>query len=300
MKRKAIGTLALAAAATAMLVTGMPLLASETNAGIGPSFRQTYVYRTYLKDDAVTAETKDGLVMLTGTVAEESHKALAQEVVASLLGVTYVENHIEVRGEIPAVNSDAWGRARVQSMLAFHRGVSDDGTEVDFKNGTVTLRGNTTSNARRNMTTHYAKSVEGVTEVRNEMTVVIPPENPIEPPAEQIDDASITAQAKLTLAYHSATGALANEVRTKDGVVVLIGKARDIAAQDLVALLLIDVHGVKSVVDTHNGVSAYCKGPVPTQPNPNALLAEKSGLLSSPARLAGGDPVGGAFPTPHK
>jgi len=79
MTRKAIYHLAFAAAAAAMFVNSTPLRASETDDRIESSFKNTYVYKTYLKDDAVKTEAKEGVVTLTGTVAEESHKALAQE-----------------------------------------------------------------------------------------------------------------------------------------------------------------------------------------------------------------------------
>ena len=64
----------------------MPPAGRETDAMIEASFKKTYVYKTYLKDDAVKIEANNGVVALTGTVAEESHKALAQKTVKSLPG----------------------------------------------------------------------------------------------------------------------------------------------------------------------------------------------------------------------
>jgi len=78
MKQKAIYHLAFMAAAAAMFVTSSPLRASDVDDKIESSFKNTYVYKMYLKDDAVKASAKDGVVTLTGTVAEESHKALAR------------------------------------------------------------------------------------------------------------------------------------------------------------------------------------------------------------------------------
>src|SRR5450759_4220668 len=108
MKRKTIYRLALTAAAAAMVVTSTPLRASETDNRIESSFKKTYVYTTYLKDDAVKAEAKDGVVTLTGTVAEESHKALAQDTLASLPGVTRVDNQLATKAEVAADNADTW------------------------------------------------------------------------------------------------------------------------------------------------------------------------------------------------
>jgi len=82
---KAIPTLALIAAG-AMFVTRAPLCASETDDRIESSFSKSYAYKTYLKDDAIKTESRNGVVTLTGQVNEASHKYLAQETVAGLPG----------------------------------------------------------------------------------------------------------------------------------------------------------------------------------------------------------------------
>ena len=64
---------------------------------------------------------------------------------------------------------------------------------------------------------------------------------------EKIDDASITAQVKMTLLYHRSTSALNTTVTTKKGVVTLGGKAKNAAEKDLATKLVNDVNGVKSV-----------------------------------------------------
>jgi hyperosmotically inducible periplasmic protein len=63
----------------------------------------------------------------------------------------------------------------------------------------------------------------------------------------KIDDASITAQVKMTLLFHRSTSALNTKVETNDGVVTMSGKARNAAEKDLVTKLVNDVNGVKSV-----------------------------------------------------
>ena len=64
---------------------------------------------------------------------------------------------------------------------------------------------------------------------------------------EKVDDASITAQVKLSLLFHRSTSALSTKVKTKNGVVTLSGKAGNAAEKDLVTKLVNDVKGVKSV-----------------------------------------------------
>ena len=99
------------------------------------------MFKTYLKDDSIKTESKDGVVTLTGTVAEASHKSLAEDTVASLPGVKSVDNQLQVKGEQPAEHSDAWISMKVKTALLFHRNVSATGTDVYVKDGIVTLTG---------------------------------------------------------------------------------------------------------------------------------------------------------------
>jgi osmotically-inducible protein OsmY len=203
------------------------------------------VFKNYLKDDDIKIQSKDGAVTLTGTVSQESHKTLARETVAGLRGVKSVDNKLEVKGESPAVNSDAWIMTKVKTTLLLHRSVSA-GTTVDVKNGIVTLRGDATSQAEKDLTTEYAKDVDGVKDVKNEM-VVSKPAKKTQTTGGKIDDASITGMAKMTLLYHRSTSALNTSVTTNNGVVTLTGKAKNAAEKDLAAKYVNDVNGVKSV-----------------------------------------------------
>ena len=228
-------------------MTNPQLYASKMDDRIESSAKNSYVFKTYLKGDDIKIESKDGVVTLTGTVSEESHKSLAQETVASLPGVKSVDNKLEVKGERPAENSDLWLKAKVKTVLLFHRNVSAIKTEVDIKDGIVTLRGNADSQAQKELTTEYVKDVEGVKDVRNEMTVSKTSKKTHETLGEMIDDASITAQVKLALLSHRSTSALNTKVKTDRGVVTLGGKARNAAEKDLVTKLVTDIKGVKSV-----------------------------------------------------
>jgi len=233
------------AAVVALLMTGIPAQASKMDDRIESSAKKSYVFRTYLKNDDIRIQSKDGAVILTGTVSEESHKSLARDTVADLPGVKTVDNRLEVKGEHPAENSDAWLTMKVKTMLLFHRNVSAM-TEVSAKDGTVTLQGKATSQAEKDLTTEYAKDVEGVKDVKNEMVVSVPSKK-TRTVGDKIDDASITAQVKMTLLAHRSTSALKTSVTTRKGVVTLSGKASNAAEKDLATKFASNVNGVKDV-----------------------------------------------------
>jgi hyperosmotically inducible periplasmic protein len=246
MKMKAMYSVALMVAAVVLLVSSVPVHASTMDDRIESSARQSYVFKTYLKDDDIKIQSEDGVVSLTGTVSEESHKSLAQETVAGLPGVKSVDNRLEVKGAPPTANSDAWLSAKVKSTLLLHRNVSAM-TEVNTKDGIVTLKGDADNQAQKDLTTEYAKDVEGVKYVKNEMTVSKTSDKTRDTIGEKIDDASITAQVKMALLFHRSTSVLNTKVNTKHGVVTLSGKAGNAAEKDLVSKLVNDIKGVKSV-----------------------------------------------------
>jgi len=254
--RKAMYCVPLMAVVFALLVISVPLRASETDDRIESTAGKSYVFKTYLKGDDINVQSRDGVVTLTGTVAEEMNRALAQGTVASLPGVKSVDNRLETKGVRAAANSDAWLSAKVKATLLFHRNVSAYQTEVSAENGTVTLRGKASSQAQKELTTEYAKDVEDVKRVVNRMTVAKTPVKPgetmgekIDDAAESVDDASITALVKMTLLYHRSTSALDTRVETNDGTVTLSGKAKNASEKALVTKFVKDVHGVKSVVN---------------------------------------------------
>jgi osmotically-inducible protein OsmY len=232
------------AAAVALLALSMPVYASKDSL-IESSAKKSHVFMTYLKADDITIQSKDGAVTLTGTVSEESHKSLAQETVAGLPGIKSVDNRLEVKGTPPAMNSDAWISTKVKTMLLFHRNVSAM-TEVNTTGGIVTLQGKATSQAQKDLTTEYAKDIEGVKDVKNEMTIAKTSKK-AQTAVGKIDDASITALVKMTLLYHRSTSALNTKVTTSNGVVTLSGKASNAAEKDLATKFAKDVNGVKSV-----------------------------------------------------
>lgn len=245
---KVTSTMALVMAAAALVVTSAPVRASGTDDRIETSFKKSYVYQTYLKDEHINISSKDGAVTLSGAVWNDTHKPMAQDVVEALPGVKSVENQIVVKGG-PTENSDTWISMKVKSALLYRRNVSGTKTEVFVQDGIVTLKGEAANKAQKELTAEYAKDIVGVKDVINEMTVAKLPAKPEQTMGETIDDASITAQVKSSLLSHRSTGVLRTKVETTDGVVTLGGQARNAAEKALVTKLVEDINGVKSVVN---------------------------------------------------
>ncbi len=236
-------------ATLALLVVSMPVYASQTDERIESSARESHVFKTYLKHDDIRIQSRDGAVTLTGHVSEESHRTLAMETVAGLPGVISVDNRLNVKGgESTMTHSDLLIRDKVQSTLMLHRSVNAEMTRVEVRDGNVTLLGTATSQAQKDLTSEYARDIEGVNDVKNEMIISNSGDSSFPSSVgEYVDDVSINSQVNMALLFHRSTSFLHTMASTKGGVVTLTGTARNAAEIDLVSKLVSDIHGVRSV-----------------------------------------------------
>ena len=239
--------LAVAVVTATLFLTGTTLWAAEGDDRIEPAFRQTYVYRMYLKDDAIQVGVKGGVVTLTGVVLDEIHKALARSAVAKLPGVVRVENQLTVETEVVA-STDAALVRKVVLAIQFHRDVMPNGTIVEVKDGYVTLKGKAHDPAQKKLTTEYATAVRGVKGVQNEMTVATTLEpSSITSGLPPLDDDTITSQIETILLVDPAIRPVDVRVLTKNGEVTLTGQTQNAAQYELIVKIVSSVRGVTSI-----------------------------------------------------
>lgn len=247
MKRKSTNGLALALAVAVVFAAGVAAQASEVDDRIESAFKETYAYKTFLQEDDIAVDAQDGAVTLTGTVAEPGHKTIAQDLVEALPGVVSVDNQLATTAEADADNADTWIGRKVKLALMFHRNVNAGQTTVAVQDGVVTLTGEAGSEEQKALTAEYAADIEGVTSVKNEMTVAAVPALEARTMGEKLDDMSITAQVKTALLTHRSTSAIQTKVVTRDGEVTLTGVAQSEAEKALAGKLVADINGVTSV-----------------------------------------------------
>lgn len=220
---------------------------STTDRRIEDAVENSYNFRTVIKGD-VDVRVRDGVVTLTGNVADMDQKRLAEETVRGLPGVARVDNQLKIVPPAP-VHSDEWIAVKARGILLMKANVSATDTNVTVRDGVVTLTGTADSEAQRELTEAYVKDIEGVKSVRNEIVVAEGPPAAKRTMGDRIDDASVTAQVKYALLTHESTSALRTEVTTREGVVTVRGEAASDAEKDLVTKLARDVRGVMDVVN---------------------------------------------------
>ncbi|OGK12528.1 MAG: hypothetical protein A2W80_19180 [Candidatus Riflebacteria bacterium GWC2_50_8] len=233
--------------AVVICLAGAPAFASASDDLIVERFENTYVFRTFLSDEDISTEAKDGVVTLTGTVAVDSQRVLAQETAGNIPGVTSVDNKLVTVAEVAADKADYWIGKKVKLNLYFHRHVNGGKTSVSVRDGIVTLRGKAATAAQKDLTTEYAKDVDGVKDVTNLMTLSAAPKVEERTPSEKIDDASVVAQVRTALRTHRSTSALDTKVLAREGEVTITGIAKNETEKALVTKLATDIHGVTTV-----------------------------------------------------
>ncbi len=246
-------------AAVLFAIAASRATAADQDDRIEDAFKNTYVYRTQLKNADISIEADAGVVTLSGHVKDSDQKRLAEDTAEALPGVQQVNDELKVTAE-PKPLSDDWIAMKVRGALLFHRHVSLTHTDVTVNDGVVTLTGTADDGAQKALAGEYAADVKGVKDVHNQIHIDArsdAEEGSVAKASdrhhhgqtlgEKIDDVSITAQLKFALAVRRSTSALHTKVTTDNGVVTVRGEARNSAEKDLVTQLAQDINGVRRV-----------------------------------------------------
>lgn len=161
-------------------------------------------------------------------------------------------------------SADTMITSKVKAELAAHESVSGVRAHVETSKGVVTLVGNARSNAEKELAERYARDVDGVTEVDNQIAVAGEKGAGSAPAGERskgapadrgigsrfldkVADRAVTSRVKAALAGEPGTSEMTTSVETSGGIVVLYGKASSEAEKNLAERLAKEVNGVKSV-----------------------------------------------------
>ncbi|MFT3780536.1 MAG: BON domain-containing protein [Nibricoccus sp.] len=228
----------------AIVAAPLVLLASPTDRKIEETAKASYNFQTILENN-VKVKADDGVVTLTGTVADKDQKELAADTVENLPGVVSVKNELKTEDAYPE-HSDIGIAFKIRARLLTKANVSATSTKANVKDGHVVLTGAADNVAQKELTELYAKEVEGVKSVKNDIVIKAQPVSSA-PASEKVDDASITSQVKYALLKNKATSAVKTHVSTKEGVVMITGEAENDAEKSLVSKMAESIRGVRSV-----------------------------------------------------
>lgn len=248
--------------ASALLSVASKVSAADRDDQIESTFKNSYIYRTQLKNTDLSFDADGGVVTLKGKVDNDEQRRLAEDTARAIPGVEQVKNEVRVTNE-PKESSDEWIATKVRGSLLFHRNVSLTDTKVAVNNGVVSLAGTAKNEAEKALAGEYAADVTGVKRVDNKISIAanhetsssnesrttkpVARESSDRTAGDKIDDASITAQLKYALGVRRSTSALHTNVTTENGVVTIRGEAKNAAEKDLVSQLAKEIDGVRDV-----------------------------------------------------
>lgn len=262
-------TTALASALLLVLSAGVANAAdktleqSVTEARLEGQIGTAILLNRHLNPFEISVDVEGDTAILTGEVDESIDKELAERVALNAKGIKRVDNRITMDGEavrrvrntedndrdFDEAIEDASVTAAVKSRLLWNDTTDGLDIGVDTMAGRVTLTGNATTQAEKNLATRLAHRTDGVRSVENKI-VVQPSDGGLpsnEQAGEAIADSWITTKVKSSLLMSNDVDGLDLTVETKDGVVTLGGAASSAAERDLAVEIAKDIKGVKGV-----------------------------------------------------
>ncbi len=164
MKIKTLPALLMFAASPIALIAS-----SATDNKIEEAANASYNYRAVLEDH-VKVSAKDGVVTLTGKVQDEEDRELAADTAKNLPGAIGVDNQVEIEPTY-MVHSDAWMAYKIRNRILVKGGIRGASIQVVVNDGNVVLTGTVDNLAQKELTRIYAKGIDGVKTVENDIVV---------------------------------------------------------------------------------------------------------------------------------
>lgn len=164
---------------------------------------------------------------------------------AAIVAVTFA---LPASAKQPA---DAWITTKTKIALLADTDVDGTRINVDTSEGVVTLYGAVPDRAQHQRAIDVAKGIEGVTSVRDLMTIQAPsPSSPAKPkPGTESTDATLRKRVETALNTPRLEGSDIKVASVENGVVTLSGDADSLSDQRVALARARSVPGVKRVTD---------------------------------------------------
>lgn len=209
----------------------------------------------------IKVDTHDGIVTLTGRVPSEIDRELAANVTTDTVGVSQVNNQLQVDPGVQPSDAGARESARVadleiradlQERLSSSEQLKGQNIQISVENRVVMLSGQVETPQQKTGAEQLARSVSNVSSVVNNLTVARPsaPQSEVPGVSENaIKDRELSRQVLFALfserEYFSDVGAIRAE--GQNGTVTLAGTVASRAEKALAERIARDVSGVRSV-----------------------------------------------------
>jgi len=156
--------------------------------------------------------------------------------------------------------------ARIETLFAVNEHLSPFNINTTTAAGVVTLTGSVSDDVQKLLATDLAKTVDGVTEVKNELTVVgtVVSQRPPKTWRQKIDDASLTAAIRSNLLWNRELKGLNIGVENDGGNVTIFGVVGNEFAKQSIEKIVMDTRGVNKVTNNITVHTANKVDPITT------------------------------------
>ena len=251
--------LALAIGTLPALAADKPVAQAVSEARLEGQIGTAILLNRHLNPFEISVDVEGDTAILTGTVDESVDKELAERVALNAKGIAKVDNRIAIDAETTGrarkdgdrdfgeVLEDASITASVKSRLLWNDTTDGLDIEVDTVDGRVSLTGDATTQAEKDLASRLAMRTDGVRGVDNKIAVKASTTPNPDNADERVSDTWITTKVKSSLLLSNNVDGLDLSVETKDGTVTLTGTATSTAERDLAVEIAKDIKGVKGV-----------------------------------------------------
>jgi hyperosmotically inducible protein len=143
---------------------------------------------------------------------------------------------------------DAWIDGKAETTLLLNTNLNSFDINTDVKNGLVTLSGKVESGVDKALAAELVKSLDGVKDVDNKLTVMNETESSNDM-VKALTDSKVATVVKTRLLFSSEVSGTDIDVEVKAGVVTLAGTVTSDAERQLALTIAENTDDVEKVVD---------------------------------------------------
>ncbi len=253
-----------------------------------------YLLNQNLNPLNMNTTTRDGNVVITGTVDDEVQKELAEDLALGVRGVRFVDNQLVVIRTVVGIKEKRSWRQRledrsvsasIKARLLYNGQFKGLKIGVSTINGVVTLYGVVPSEAHLNKIGEVAGETKGVRELVNNLKVR--PKDSSDPllgVGRQLSDEWLESRVETAFFLNRHLSTREIDVEVDDGICILTGSVNSTEKQAVAAQIARSIHGVQEV---RNYITVRPEGDTILKTSPE----KKSGDVDVvPLTLEGSDP----------
>lgn len=253
-----------AASAQSQLTATEAVKQSVKDTAITARIETLFAVNEHLSPFNINTTTVDGVVTLTGSVADEVQKDLAADLAQTVEGVRKIENKLTVVGTVVSERpSRTWRdqvndktlNATIRSRLVYNKELRGLKIGVTCEGGNVTLHGVVPTFYEKDRIEQIVLETRGVEKVTNNLTVHASQKtDPVTKVAQKVSDEWVEKRVATAILLNRYVSIRNLNVRVDNGLCILTGTVDSESQRELAGSLAGSIAGVDRV---QNDIQIY-------------------------------------------